>query len=55
MSNAFSLTPGFSPVPAAGSEQNRFNGFPRPAKSLKRLAHRAALATPLHRDANERN
>jgi len=28
MSNAISLTPGFSPVPTDKEYQNRFNGFP---------------------------
>jgi hypothetical protein len=55
MSRPFSLTQGFSPVPVAGPEENRFNGFSRPAKPLKRLARRAAVATPLKRGVNEMN
>jgi hypothetical protein len=35
-----SLTPGFSPVMADIESQNRFNGFPRAGKPLKRLAAR---------------
>ena len=38
MSNLFSLTPGFSPVPVAADDKNRFNGFLHPDKPLKRLA-----------------
>jgi hypothetical protein len=53
MSNAFSLTPGFSPVPARKRETNRFNGFPRADKPLKRLAHRVTFVTALKRGVNE--
>ena len=38
MKNTISLTPGFSPVLAAVAGQNRFNGFSRADKPLKRLA-----------------
>jgi hypothetical protein len=53
--HAFSLTPGFSPVMTDSEWPNRFNGFLRPSKPLKRLAHRKALATPLKRSVNEMN
>src|ERR1017187_359482 len=53
MNDTFSLTPGFSPVALATATQNRFNGFPRPAKPLKRLARRAIGTTPLKRGVNE--
>ena len=33
----FSLTPGFSPMTGDGERLNRFNGFPRAGKPLKRL------------------
>jgi hypothetical protein len=55
MSNAFSLTPGFSPVTATVLSANRFNGFPRLTKPLKRLARLTALTTPLKRGVNEMN
>jgi hypothetical protein len=44
MSNDHSLTPGFSPVMADVKIQNRFNGFSRADKPLKRLACRKAFA-----------
>jgi hypothetical protein len=53
MNNAFSLTPGFSPVIAGGEDQNRFNGFSRAGKPLKRLARRDAFITRLKPGANE--
>ena len=53
MRNALSLAPGFSPVSLAGAARNRFTGFPRPAKPLKRLVCRAGFTTPLKRGANE--
>jgi hypothetical protein len=40
MSNAISLTPDFSPVMVGEACQNRFNGFLRAGKPLKRLAGR---------------
>ena len=55
MIDTFSLTPGFSPAPAAAPARNRFNGFLRPAKPLKRLVRQAALDTPLKWGANEMN
>ena len=55
MRNALSLAPGFSPVSVAAAARNRFNGFPRPAKPLKRLTCRAGFGTPLKRGANEMN
>ena len=45
MSNAISLTPGFSPVTVGKTIQNCFNGFPRAGKPLKRLACRNATST----------
>jgi len=53
MSDAISLTPGFSPVMAGQADQNRFNGFPRASKPLKRLAHRNACTTRLKPGVNE--
>jgi hypothetical protein len=53
MNNTISLTPGFSPVPAGQADQNRFNGFSRADKPLKRLAHRATLNTRLKPGVNE--
>ena len=53
MSRIISLTPGFSPVPAADESQNRFNGFDSAGKPLKRLAHCAALITRLKPGVNE--
>jgi hypothetical protein len=53
MSFAFSLTPGFSPVSPAGQARNRFNGFPRAGKPLKRLGHRDAFTTRLKPGVNE--
>jgi hypothetical protein len=53
MNDTLSLTPGFSPVIAAGGTQNRFNGFLRPAKPFQRLAYRAVITTPLKRGVNE--
>jgi hypothetical protein len=53
MKNALSLTPGFSPVISGGDHQNRFNGFFRAGKPLKRLARRGAFNTRLKPGANE--
>jgi hypothetical protein len=55
MSNAISLTPGFSPVRADPECQNRFNGFPRAGKPLKRLIHPNAFTTRLKPGVNEGN
>ena len=55
MSNALSLTPGFSPVVTGQTGQNRFNGFPRAGKPLKRLAGRPPPGTRLKPDVNESN
>jgi hypothetical protein len=55
MNNEFSLTPGFSPVPQPGKSKNRFNGFFRAVKPLKRLTFRAACHTGLKPGANEMN
>jgi hypothetical protein len=53
MSNAISLAPGFSPVMAGTAGQNRFNGFSRPHKPLKRLARPNGFATRLKPGVNE--
>ena len=53
ISSAISLTPGFSPVMAGKTIQNRFNGFPRAGKPLKRLACRNATSTRLKPGVNE--
>jgi len=42
MNNAFSITPGFSPVLKWGKKKNRFNGFSAIRKPLKRLASSCA-------------
>jgi hypothetical protein len=55
MSNAISLTPGFSPVRAGKECQNRFNGFSRAGKPLKRLARPNTFTTRLKPGANESN
>ena len=52
MSNAISLTPGFSPVMAGQAVRNSFNGFSHADKPLKRLARRDALATRLKPGVN---
>jgi hypothetical protein len=52
---AISLTPGFSPVIADGKCQNRFNGFPRAEKPLKRLDDPAAVLARLKPGVNERD
>jgi len=54
MSNAISLTPGFSPVMVGKTIQNRFNSFSRHGKPLKRLAYRHATSTQLKPGVNER-
>jgi hypothetical protein len=53
MSNAISLTPGFSPVTAGKALRNRFNGFTGAGKPLKRLADRHASTTRLKPGVNE--
>jgi hypothetical protein len=53
--NAISLTPGFSPVMAGKAGQNRFNGFLRAGKPLKRLVRRNACTTRLKPGVNESN
>jgi hypothetical protein len=55
ISNAISLTPGFSPVMAGKAGQNRFNGFLRASKPLKRLARRNTCTTRLKPGVNERH
>jgi hypothetical protein len=53
MSNGISLTPGFSPVKTDWEFQNRFNGFHRVGKPLKRLASRHTSCTRLKPGVNE--
>jgi hypothetical protein len=53
VSNIISLTPGFSPVLAGLADQNRFNGFSRAGKPLKRLIDRDAFTTRLKPGINE--
>ena len=53
MRDAISLTPGFSPVWADASEENRFNGFPPAGKPLKRLCVRHHFFTRLKPGVNE--
>ncbi len=43
MSDMISLTPGFSSVITGQNDNNRFNGFPRTGKPLKRLSRAEAL------------
>jgi hypothetical protein len=50
-----SLTPGFSPVTGEGESLNRFNGFPRAAKPLKRLKFASRVHTGLKPGVNERD
>jgi hypothetical protein len=52
MSNAISLTPGFSPVMVGRAIQNRFNGFPGADKPLKRLIYQHATSTRLKPGVN---
>jgi hypothetical protein len=47
------LTPGFSPVPTGQECQNRFNGFSRARKPLKRLGWPNAFNTQLKPGVNE--
>jgi hypothetical protein len=54
MNRFFPLTPGFSPVMAGKENQNRFNGFFRAGKPLKRLARPSALTTRLKPGVNEK-
>ncbi len=53
MSNAISLTPGFSPVTRDANPENRFNGFPPAGKPLKRLASIRRPDTRLKPGVNE--
>jgi hypothetical protein len=52
MSNAISLTSGFSPVPDGKTNQNRFNGFSRAGKPLKRLTCQPVSSTRLKPGVN---
>jgi len=49
---AISLTPGFSPVVDDEPGQNRFNGFARAEKPLKRLPTSSASGTRLKPGVN---
>jgi hypothetical protein len=49
-----SLTPGFSPVTGDGESFNRFNGFSRARKPLKRLKFAGCVHTGLKPGFNER-
>ncbi len=51
----FSLAPGFSPVNADMDSGNRFNGFPRAGKPLKRLTALYRTDTRLKPGVNEMN
>jgi hypothetical protein len=53
VSNTISLTPGFSPVLAGQVDRNRFNGFSRAEKPLKRLARQDVPTTRLKPGVNE--
>ena len=53
MGNGISLAPGFSPVVQRKKGRNRFNGFVRAGKPLKRLAIRNVHDTRLQPGANE--
>ena len=53
MNHVISLTPGFSPVTAGNECQNRFNGFFRAGKPLKRLVRTHAFITRLKPGVNE--
>ena len=55
MSNAVSLTPGFSPVMVGETCQNRFNGFPRASQPLNRFTGRCAANTRLKPGVNEKH
>ncbi len=55
MSDALSLTPGFSPVAAGSEYENRFNGFTRAGKPLNRLARQNAFVTRLKPGVNGKN
>jgi hypothetical protein len=55
MEIAFSLIPGFSPVPAVEKGKNRFYGFSPAGKPLKRPGLPAAFLPRLKPGANERN
>ena len=49
-----SLAPGFSRVSGTRELENRFNGFPAPAKPLKRFRLHSPSDTRLKPGANER-
>lgn len=53
MGNVISLTPGFSPVTTGNGNANRFNGFSRADKPLKRLERPMADFTRLKPGASE--
>src|SRR6266542_2747273 len=52
--SVLSLTPGFSPVTGEGAGLNRFSGFSRTRKPLKRLDFRDPTHTGLKPGANEK-
>ncbi len=52
MSRAIPLAPGFSPVMAARERRNRFNGFARTEKPLKRLVLGGESSTRLKPGVN---
>jgi hypothetical protein len=53
MTDTISLTPDFSPVLAGRKRRNRFYGFPRADKPLKRLVILTAFTTRLKPGVNE--
>ena len=55
MNNGISLTPGFSPVIVNDERENRFNGFSRAEKPLKRLDRHVGSNTRLKPGAIAKN
>jgi len=55
MSDCMSLTPGFSPAIVSEECKNRFNGFSRAEKPLKRLDRHVGWNTRLKPGVNEKN
>jgi len=53
MTETIPLTPGFSPVAGVGRTQNRFNGFARAGKPLKRLEFPASFGARLQPGVNK--
>ena len=54
LNHTISLTPGFSLVLSDGKCQNRFNGFGRTDKPLKRFVRGDAFVTRLKPGVNEK-